>query len=172
MVLLWLSCFNMFQESLNLSTGQYIWQCSPCSIIFKMKLFITIFMHDDNVSHVCIANEILACQCDIKQNICVRFLALIVKFLQFVFSISLPKKCTCTSKCGWLFCISVVKYQNITKSKLQSLVKKNRKWLFKKPTADCCFNFLFKFPLFVKEKQYFNFPTISSQYICPAPIVT
>lgn len=35
-------------------------------------------MHDDNVSNVYIAMEILFCQCAAKENIYLRFLALIV----------------------------------------------------------------------------------------------
>lgn len=40
----------MFQESVRLSTGRRVQQCAPCSIIFRMKLIMPVFVHDDNVS--------------------------------------------------------------------------------------------------------------------------
>lgn len=89
----------MFQESLNLSAGQRVRQCTPCSIIFKMKLFIAVSIHDDNVPHVYIAGEILFCQCAAKENIYSRFLCLIVLFKKFVFSISQLKMLVYCQQC-------------------------------------------------------------------------
>ena len=84
MVTLSLSCFNTFQESPPLSAGQRVRQCAPCSIIFKMKLFIAVF-RERSCLH-CQGNTVLS-MCYRGQHV-FKIWGMIMVFMQFVFSIS------------------------------------------------------------------------------------
>lgn len=131
-------------------------------------------MHDDNVSHIYIAKEILSCQCATRKNIYSRFLGMIVVFLQFVFSISQPKNVhkVPSGACFFVWqkfpCISCVTWSpNIIKDGSRSVMHSSSR-LFSKPTADCCSNFLFKFPFLSKKSSISTFPP--SSLIISAPL--
>lgn len=101
------------------------------------------------------------------KNIYLRFLDLIVVFVNFVFSISQLKMLTycqwglrfvLLSVCQDLHCIFLFYYLKIEKSKSPRVVWTVVKDFSKKPTADCCFNFLFKFPFLSKKSGISTFP--------------
>lgn len=147
----------MFQESLDLSAGQRAQQCAPCSIIFTIKLITAVFMHDDNVSGLR-ARKYCSVSVLQRKNIYLRFFGpdwgvcefhLFNKktFLVLQWGLRFVVFCHPHAKISTVF-FYFLPSQNISRRKSPQVARTVVEDFSKKPTADCCFSFLSRFPLF------------------------
>lgn len=177
----------MFQESVRLSTGPRVQHCAPCSIIFQIKLIKAVFRAQwQCLGPTC--QEILLCQCATTAKIFILDFWRICEchllsqkpfgFLRWdlrsaVLHPPMPKSLLRFFFFPLLFFFIFVS----TKCYLRQIPFRAAwtvvKPFSKLPTADLLLQFAFQpHTLSPSGDQYFNVPTISSQYICSCPIVT